>query len=193
MDPISVWAQSINWNAWGAIGTCGAVIVALWVSGQSNRAADEGRANTLVALSSIAWGLADVLKGLAERAERSNVIAEARKADALRLLRMPLEVLDRVDFTRFPDRKTVDQYLVIRSQAHFVEGAITATAMGRISADDLVSTLRRAEQLIREASETLHVRANKLSRPVFWRLIAFAGIVDPKGRLLRLLGKGETA
>ena len=150
LDPISAWAQTVNWNAWGPILSLVAILWAFWLAGASARDARRRDAAKIEAIYVLAGGLMEIF---ATRAlTEADDPADAHRFDSFQNLRKFSEA---VVITDLPTATTVDAFMRVATRVQIVHSAQLSMVSGRYPREDYRKECAHASIQMGSAMEDL--------------------------------------
>lgn len=162
LDSISAWAQTVNWNAWGAIGTVAAVGWAIWIAAESSREARRRDAAKIEAIIVLADGIRAIFSGRVERGPTPDV-TDAHLFDAFRNLRVFSEA---VVVTDLPTATTVDAYMRVATAIQMVHALQTAVTAQTYPMDRYLAFCTEAAESCASQVRRLSDHRDEVSKPL---------------------------
>lgn len=158
LDPISRWAQTVNWDAWGPIFALLAVGWAIMVAGQASAEARRRDAAKVAAVFVLAQGMHAIFSGRLARGmdpERGDA-TDPDAVDAFRNLRIFLES---IVVTDLPTPTTVDAFMRVASATQIVHACQALQVAGRMTGQHYLEQVERAAVSTKEQAERLRLEA----------------------------------
>ncbi|RZJ43343.1 MAG: hypothetical protein EON87_12430 [Brevundimonas sp.] len=166
LDPISRWAHTVYWDAWGPLLSLAAVLWAIWIAGASSRDSRRRDAARVDAVLVLTVGLAEIFATRAMSDEGAD-IAETYRFDAFQNLRVFAET---IKITDLPTAGAVDAFMRVATRIQIVQSAQNAKVQGQISNDRYRAECRMAAELMAEAIHDLLRERRKILGFNFWAL-----------------------
>ncbi|WP_426036443.1 hypothetical protein [Brevundimonas sp. DC300-4] len=166
VEELICWLAKPGWEGWSAIGTLGAVIVALWSSNHGAREARQRDISAMVAVSSVANGVEDLLMGSRTRLGITGIAHEARLFSEFAPMQMASSTLANFDIARLSERAVMDQLLIVRSQIAMVEATAKRAHDGIVAEESYALILQTAIETVGAASEALRVACLRKRFPI---------------------------
>lgn len=159
MNSISSWAATVNWDAWSAIGSLGAVWAAIWLANRGFRDARERDMATIEAIIVLANGLKDVYRGRSNR----DLPVDPIDPDQLNVFAQLRLLIENIKVTELPTRVTADAFMVIATNAQMTDSVMRVVASGNGAREAIPNHCHRAmlsmeQQVVRLEGEIFRLK-----------------------------------
>lgn len=157
LDPISRWAQTVNWDAWGPIFALLAVGWAVVVAGQASAEARRRDAAKVAAVLVLAQGMHAIFAGrLARGLNPRGDATDPHAIDSFRNLRIFLES---IVVTDLPTPTTVDAFMRVATATQIVHACQALHVAGRMTDEHYLEQVERAAVSTEAQVERLRLEA----------------------------------
>lgn len=158
LDPISRWAQTVNWDAWGPIFALLAVGWAIVVAGQASAEARRRDAAKVAAVFVLVQGLHHIFAGRLARGVKPDR-GDATDPDAMDSFRNLRIFLESIVVTDLPTAATVDAYLRAATAVQILHACQAVHLDGRMTAEHYLEQVARAAESTGTQAERLKLEA----------------------------------
>lgn len=162
LDPISVWAQTVNWDAWGSLGSVGAIAAAVWISGRASREARERDLAKIEAISVIATGLEIIYAGRAAR----GIGIDPTDPDILNSFAQLRLLVEGIAIIDLPTRVTADAFMVIATRVQMTDAVMKAVAAGKADRAVIPEQCQMGSDAMKKQIERLAGESFRLRNPL---------------------------